>query len=148
MATREEIEKIALLLDESHPEKLMKKRNETRAGIGAVLRFLSQSDKPMTAGAISRSMNVSTARVAVLLNKMEAKGFIRRTTGAEDARTVVVSLTALGTQTVQKLRESLYQDIGVLIDTIGMDRLVEYATISREIRAVMKGPPADIIGEE
>lgn len=148
MATREEIEKIALLLDESHPEKLMKKRNETRAGIGAVLRFLSQSDKPMTAGAISRSMNVSTARVAVLLNKMEAKGFIRRTTGTEDARTVVVSLTALGTQTVQKLRESLYQDIGVLIDTIGMDRLVEYATISREIRAVMKGPPADIIGEE
>ena len=147
MATREEIEKMAILLDESHPEKLMKKRNETGAGIGAVLRFLSQSDKPMTAGSISRSINVSTARVAVLLNKMEAKGFVCRTTGTEDARTVVVSLTPLGMETAQKLHESLYQDIGVLIDTIGMDRLIEYANISREIRSVMKGPPTDIIGE-
>ncbi len=148
MATREQIEKMAILLDESHPAKLIKKRNETSAGIGAVLAFLFESGKPMTAGSISKFMNVSTARVAVLLKKMETRGFICRATGAEDARTVVVSLTELGSETVVKLRENLYQDIGRLIDTIGMERLIEYTNISKEIHSVMKGPPADIIGEE
>ena len=148
MATREQIEKIAVLLNESHPAKFIKKRNETSAGIGAVLRFLSEADKPMTAGSISKFMNVSTARVAALLKKMEARGFIRRTTGADDARTVVVSLTELGVETVKRLQENFYQDIGVLIDTIGMERLIEYTNISKEIRSVLKGPPADIIGEE
>ncbi len=147
MATREQIEKIALLLDESHPRKFMEKRNETSAGIGAVLNFLQDAGQPMTAGSISKFMHVSTARVAVLLKKMETRGFICRTPGAEDARTVVVSLTATGLETVKKLRESFYRDIGVLIDTIGMDRLIEYTTISKEIRSVMKGPPPDIIGE-
>lgn len=148
MATREEIEKIALLLDESHPSKFVKKHNETSAGIGAVLRFLADSGQPMTAGSISHFMNVSTARVAVLLKKMEARGLICRQAGATDARTVEVSLTPLGADKATRLRENLYHDIGILIDTIGVERLIEYTNISREIRSVMKGPPPDIIGEE
>lgn len=148
MATREQIETIAVLLDESHPSKFMKKRNETNAGIGAVLRFLYESGKPMTAGSISKFMNVSTARVAALLKKMEARGFICRTTGIEDARTVVVNLTEQGAEAVQKIRENMYLDIGVLIDRIGMERLIEYTAISKEIRSVLKGPPVDIIGDE
>ncbi|MBR5524528.1 MAG: winged helix DNA-binding protein [Clostridia bacterium] len=148
MATREEIEKIVLLLDESHPSKFMKKRNETNAGIGAVLRFLFESGQPMTAGSISQFMNVSTARVAVLLKKMEARGFIFRQAGTADARTVVVSLTEAGIETASKMQEDFHRDIGVLIDTIGMERLIEYTNISREIRSVIKGPSPDIIGEE
>ena len=147
MATQEEIRKIITLLDESHPAKFMKKHNETNAGIGAVLNFLYDSDQPMTAGSISKFMNVSTARVAVLLRKMEARGFISRQSGKEDGRTVVVRLTAAGTETVLKLRENFYRDVGILIDTIGMERLIEYTTISKEIRAVLKGPPPDIIGD-
>ena len=148
MATRDEIEKIASLLDESHPSKFVKKHNETNAGIGAVLRFLLESDRPMTAGSISQFMNVSTARVAVLLKKMEARDLICRQAGPEDARTVVVSLTDTGAEKAMRLRENMYRDIGILIDTIGMDRLIEYTNISREIRSVMKGPPPDIISEE
>ena len=147
MATQEEIRKISVLLDESHPAKFMKKHNETNAGIGAVLNFLHDSDKPMTAGSISKFMHVSTARVAVLLKKMEARGFISRQAGQEDGRTVVVQLTNAGREAVEKLLQSLHRDIGILIDTIGMDRLVEYTNISKEIRSVMKGPPPDIIGE-
>ena len=133
MATQEEIRKIITLLDESHPAKFMKKHNETNAGIGAVLNFLYDSDQPMTAGAISKFMNVSTARVAVLLRKMEARDFISRQSGKDDGRTVVVHLTAAGTETVLKLRENFYRDVGILIDTIGMERLIEYTTISKEI---------------
>ena len=147
MATQEEIKKISTLLDESHPAKFMKKRNETNAGIGAVLNFLYDSGKPMTAGSISKFMNVSTARVAVLLKKMEARHFISRQAGREDGRIVVVQLTEEGTETVKKLRESFQRDIGILIDTIGMERLIEYTNISKEIRSVMKGPPPEIIGE-
>ena len=147
MATQEEISKIIVLLDESHPAKFVKKHNETNAGIGAVLNLLYDSHQPITAGSISKYMNVSTARVAALLKKMEARGFISRQAGKEDGRTVVVHLTETGMETVRKLRENFRRDVGILIDTIGMERLIEYTSISKEIRAVLKGPPADIIGD-
>lgn len=150
MATKEDIEKIAHLLDEVRPTGFFQKIDETTMGIGAVLRLLYESNGAVTAGAISQFMNVSTARVAVLLKKMVAKGLIKKEQGREDARTIVVSLTEVGQKTISKMREDVYRDIGTLIDTIGMERLIEYTRISKEICSVMKGPPADIdiIGEE
>lgn len=150
MATKEDIEKIAYLLNDARPTGFFQKIDETTLGIGAVLRLLYESNGALTAGAISQFMNVSTARVAVLLKKMVAKGLIKKEQGREDARTIVVSLTEVGQKTISKMREDVYRDIGTLIDTIGMERLIEYTRISKEICSVMKGPPADIdiIGEE
>ena len=43
------------------------------------------------------------------------------------------------------MRDDIYQLLGTLIDQIGLSRMTEFALISKEIHAVIKGlePPKD-----
>lgn len=148
MATEEQIEKIKMLLEDCRPIDFFKRMNETTAGIGAVLRFLYESSDTVTAGKISSFMNVSTARVAVLLKKMAAKNLILKEAGTKDARTTVVRLSAHGLETVQQMRADLYRQLGLLIDRIGLERMTEYALMSKEIHAVIKNSLSDRIKRE
>lgn len=140
MATNEEIRRVLDLLHESKPKHAFKKLDDTTAGIGAVMRCLYKTDEPVTAGQISRILNVSTARVAVLLRKMESKGLIIKETGAADARTTVVRISDDGRKAHERIRAELYRDMGNIIDHIGMERMLEYIAISKEINALTKPP--------
>ncbi len=144
MATTEQIETVLELLKDSHPANFFKRMDETSAGIGAVLRLLYEAGRTVTAGQISNFMNVSTARVAVLLKKMDAKGLITKETGSADARTTVVKLSDLGYETAEKMRADMYSQVGTVIDKLGMERVVEFAAISKEIRSILKGPDIEM----
>lgn len=148
MATKEQIETVIKTFGDVHPAEFFKRMDETSAGIGAVLKLLHETESTVTAGKISSFMRVSTARVAVLLKKMEAKGLIIKETGATDARTTVVKLSVLGRETVEKMRADMYSQISTVIDKIGMERLEEFAAISKEIHSVIKGPSVEIIDSE
>lgn len=145
MATKEQIETIMVLLEDSHPAEFLKKMDASSAGIGAVLRLLYEAEHAVTAGQISQFMGVSTARVAVLLKKMVARGYIIKESGATDARTTVVTLSDFGRETAQKMRNDMYHQVGTVIDQLGMERLIEFTTISKEISSIVSGPSIDII---
>ena len=152
MATREQVNMIFELIKDSHKDShsdnFFKRINETNRGIAALLGHLNDDDVPVTAGQISRFMNVSTARVAVLLKKMEARGFIVKETDENDARKTVVVLSELGKKKAEELHDDMCSQISEMIDRIGMERLVDFIAVSKEIRSIMKGPPADIIDKE
>lgn len=144
MATKEQIDTLIKELKKVKPTNFVTKIDETSAGIGAVLRYLYESKETVTAGKISSFMNVSTARVAVLLKKMEAKGLIVKETGVEDARTTVVKLSDSGRQTVEKMQADLCREIGNVIDQVGMERMLEFIAITKEIHEVVKGPSVKV----
>ena len=96
MATEEEVERLLWLMHEVHPQHSFKEVDKTSEGLGAVLRFLGHVEEPVTSGQIAQAMQVSTARMAVLLKKLEGKGLIIRETGVNDARTTVVRLRQRG----------------------------------------------------
>lgn len=137
MATAEQIKIIQKLLDDSHPTEFFKRMDESSVGIGAVLRLLDEADDAVTAGQISQIIGVSTARVAVLLKKMVTKGYIVKETGLTDARTTVVTLSDLGRETVKKKRNNMYRQIGAAIDKVGMERLIEFTAVLKEISSVL-----------
>lgn len=144
MATPEQIEEISIALSSSHPKALFRAMDETQAGIGAVLRLLSESEGTVTAGKIADFMNVSTARVAVLLKKMAAKDLIIKESYADDARVTVVRLSPKGVQTAANIRNNMHTHIGAVIDKVGMERLLEFVDISRDIRTAMNCPPPEL----
>lgn len=143
MATKEQIEIVMKDFQDAHPVDFYYKINETRAGIGAVLRFLYESEGTVTAGKISAYMGVSTARVAILLKKMTAKGLIIKETDKADARVTVVRLSEYGEEAVEKVIRDIYHQVNVVIDKVGMERMLEYAQISREIKEAIKAPDID-----
>lgn len=146
MATNEQIEILLEKLKQAPPSEYFQKFDMNAAGIRAILKLLNETDSKVTAGKISERMNVSTARVAVLLRKMEAKGLIEKERDITDARVVVVKLSEHGKQVADKFKENVYTHISELIDKIGMEKMLEFAEISNEILAVMKAyqPEIDI----
>ena len=140
MATIAQIERMLAELERIHPVAFFRRMDETQAGIGAVLRLLHTSEEEITAGKISEVLNISTARVAVLIRKMAAKGLITKARSSADARVTMVGLTELGVRTVEGMRREMYQQVGLVIDAVGEERLREFLKIAAEIRAAVNPP--------
>lgn len=143
MATAEQIKLLMELLREAGPADYFKTLDQRQMGMEAILHMLLESGETVTAGSISEEMNVSTARVAVLLRKMAEKGLVTKETDAVDARVTVVRLTEAGRKTAEEKRSMAFRQMGAVIDRVGMDRMLEFAAILKEIKAVMKCPKED-----
>ena len=143
MATQEQIETLLEQLEKAPPSAHFQRIDKNAAGIQAILKYLSETDEQVTAGDISDHLNVSTARVAVLLKKMEAKGLIERGRDPVDGRVVLVRISECGRQTAKELRDDICRSLGEMIDRVGMDRMLEFAAISNEIHSIMNEQNAD-----
>lgn len=137
MATDAQIEIILKKLEKIHPRNLFKFVDDANAGMGAVMRLLYLSEGVVTAGTISEFMGVSTARVAVLLKKMEARGLIEKKSDALDARVTLVTLTEAGRRIVLDIESDVRRKMSRLIDEIGMERLLCFLETAQDIEQVM-----------
>ncbi len=148
MATKEQVEFVFENLLKVRDDNFLKEINVTKAGVGAVIKILHESDKPVSAGAISKIMGVSTARVAVLLRKMQAKGLIVKESDCTDARKTLVSLSETGRAISKKMKEEVYAHIDTVIEKVGIEKLTTFLTLSEEIRKVLYEtlpPPEEIV---
>lgn len=143
MATSEEITLIFKRLKEAFPTPFLRRIDETGAGISAVLNLLYDTGTTLTAGNISKHLRVSTARVAVLIKKMTAKGLIEKIADEKDARVTVVRLSPYGRETAEKIRAEMFSQINRIIDRVGMDRLLDFIEISAEINSIAKPPKVE-----
>ena len=144
MATMEQVEALLERLNEAPPSEHFQHLDQNTVGIQAILKYLCATDEKVTPGRISEHMKVSTARVAVLLKKMETKGLIERVRDPEDGRGVVVKLTDDGRRTAEAFRENIYRTTAEMIDRVGMDRMMEFAAISKEIHSIMSRQDIDV----
>ncbi|MDE7326318.1 MAG: winged helix DNA-binding protein [Lachnospiraceae bacterium] len=117
-----------------HPAGILQRIDERQEGVGAVLHLLHESDEMVTAGRISEVLGISTARVAVLLKKMVLKGLIIKEHVQSDARITVVSLTEQGRETIQAIEDEIFYQMGIVIDKVGEERVLEFIAIAKEIQ--------------
>lgn len=143
MATKAQIEMVLgefKKVHPPHPSGFLRRIDERQEGAGAVLCLLHESEDTITAGRISEVLGVSTARVAVLLKKMAAKGLIVKKRAPSDARVTMVTLTEEGKETVQRIEDEIFRQIGVVIDQVGEERILEFIAIAKEIQnAIAQG---------
>lgn len=106
-------------------------------GVGLTLSHLEQASGEVNAGDLSKKLNVSTARIAALLKRMEQNGLITRRASQKDARRIVVKITPAGIALVDEMREQTLQKIEILLDQISSEDLETYIRISHQIKTVM-----------
>ncbi len=143
MATQEQIEELLQQLKKAPPSAPFRGIDRNTAGIRAILHYLNETTDTVTAGKISEHMAVSTARVAVLLKKMTARGLIEKCSDPSDARVVVVKLSEEGKRAARKLKSNVYSQIGAMIDKVGMERMLEFVAISHEIHSMIETSDMD-----
>ena len=147
MATEEQLEYILQELPKAHPVDFFKVLTDSNAGIGFALKLLYSADgQHLSAGDVSEAMGVSTARVAVLLKKMEGKGLITRESDRTDARVTVVCLSEAGKTVAEQMQENMLGHISYVIDKVGMEKLKQFIALSVEVKVAMAegfSPPMD-----
>lgn len=108
MATYEEISFLKERFAGTMPSNLTEKLNSVNLGIGSLLNILDSADgRQFTCGDISQIMNVSTARVATILKKAEARGLINRSCHEKDKRITIVTLTSEGKDAVKQMNHTV-----------------------------------------
>lgn len=100
-----------------------------------VLTFLFSNGSCAHPSQLSRSMAVSTARVAAILNKLEKKGFVQRSSDPDDERKVIVTLTDSGYNEVSLSIENVLIYLSKILETLGPEDAKEYIRIQKKLLA-------------
>lgn len=82
---------------------------------------------------ISEEMNISSARVASILNGLEDKGFIERKIDTSDRRRILVSLTDLGKEKALLHEEKVIGIIARMLELLGEEDAKELLRITARI---------------
>lgn len=138
MASREDAQVFLNKLYSCIPRSFYDRLGATQRGFGFILSYLEQADGEVVAGDLARKLNVSTARIAALLKRMEQSGYIRRSTSAEDRRRTVVEITPSGIAYVDDMREQTLIRVEKLLDLFSKEDLDNYIRISNQIREAME----------
>lgn len=124
-------EKAIFYMDKFHqnkPAPMMQRISKDENGIGFLLTYLYRNTEvQVTAGDLAKNLGVSTARIAVLLKKMEARGYINKAVCESDARKTIIKLTEVGKIKVEGQRElmiDLMQKIILEVGEADLDHLI------------------------
>lgn len=117
---------------------LYSKLDESQRGTGFVIAYLSEAEGRVIAGDLARELNVSTARIAALLRKMEKDGLIRRCRAQTDARQIVVEITQAGIEYSDMMKAQILEKAMLLLEKVGKDDLNEFIRISKKIKQALE----------
>ena len=109
--------------------------------------YLYCRKEPVRAGQLSQVLDISTARVAKLLQTLEEKGAVQRACDPADRRRVQVCLTPCGQEMVHTAHGHMVRQLTRLFDALGEQDAREYvrlcgrvAELTRQLRAA---PPEE-----
>ena len=137
MNKRDEAQKFLNKWCSSVPSSFFKKMDATLRGYGFILGYLKRVDGEVIAGDFARELNVSTARIAALLKKMEKSGFITRCRSAEDARRTVVEITPAGMALIDNMQEQTLVKVEKILEKISKEDIDNFFRISDKIKKIM-----------
>lgn len=97
------------------------------------LSLLLLDDAPGCPSELSRSMGVSSARIAALLKHLEQKGFIQRRADEFDERRVNVSLTDMGRELINERRRDAIERVAAALRSLGEEDAREYVRLQQKM---------------
>ena len=112
---------ILYIISSNKCEELTDLLNDWTKGLFVILRVIEVSEKEVTAGDIASALKVSTARVAVALNTLEAKKWIKKHKSYLDARKTIVELTDLGKEVLETKKLKVVNMVSNFLDKLTIE---------------------------
>ena len=111
--------------------------NEFNRGEVGVLGYLAFDKDEATAGELSEKLNVTTARIASILNSLENKEYIKRKEDNLDKRKILVSITTKGKELANITKREITKKIIRVVEEVGYDEVKDYVRIALKIRDIL-----------
>ncbi len=99
-----------------------------------VLRILKGAQKPLSTSDIRARMIEKMADTSRLVERLSAKGWVKREASLEDKRLVDVTITPLGLEYVSKL-EGLNEHVESIYENLTSDEAIDLNTILNKLRS-------------
>lgn len=138
MATAEEIKLVMDILDQNGPHDALEHFKHARMGMIAVLKLLNESSGEITSKMICDGIHASSARIATLLQKMEARGLVVKSSTERDSRLTIVSLTKEGETKIKEFKKQFVDTIKIMIEEIGIEEIERMSKTLNRIREIME----------
>lgn len=138
MITMEQVSQIVGEFKEIRPIKFFSKIDGVNAGKRFVLGYLSENDGEIYASSLSSIMNISRARISIMLDSLIQKGYITKKVSTNDARKEVVSITPLGLEEANKDKKEINDVIIKVVNLVGYDKVMEFIDIAKKIKEVLQ----------
>lgn len=122
---------------DNRPNRFNNFLDEFNKGEFGLLNYIYFETKEVSAGMLSEKLKVSTARIASILNSLEAKKLIKRKIGTDDKRKVVVEITTKGKEIINKYQEEVVNKVSYIISRIGQEKAKQYFDIMLEINSII-----------
>lgn len=129
LAATELMRKAFLLLRTKTQQKL----GQFTQGECFLLQQLLTSDRPLTPRELADSLGASSARIAALLNALQAKAMIVRKSSPTDGRRVLVSITPAGRDKAQRQLDAIRTALSGTLAQLGERDAQEYLRITGRI---------------
>lgn len=100
-------------------------------GMNSILSYLKTKKEDVTAGELAIQLDVSTARIAVLLKKLEKLNMVVKRISSKDARVTIVEITPTGLKHIDeetKKSVSIMQKILEKVDPKEIEEFIRLAT--------------------
>ena len=138
MATIEEINNIKRLIENNKSTHKFEKIQLHRMGIEGVLKLLYESDKPLKSIELCNKLNISSARMAVIIKKLESRELITKNISINDARVIQIELTNKGKIKYNELQDIFTSIASNISDNIGYNKLKEFTNIYLTIEQIIE----------
>ncbi|MCK9235828.1 MAG: MarR family transcriptional regulator [Acholeplasmataceae bacterium] len=110
-----------------------------------LLYLLNQSDKnQVTPSEISERLNVSSARIAAGLNRLQDKKYITREIDKDDRRKIIIQLTKAGINTAETMKASKFTRVYQVFNKLGKEDTDELLRIIEKLKAITKEESAHV----
>ena len=103
----------------------------------AVMRLLDRQNGELTAGEISRLLEMTTSRIAAVLGTLEKKGLIVRQADHADRRRVLVTLTESGTALCRMKRQCMLRRMTRLLAALGEEDAAHFVRLMKREQALI-----------
>jgi DNA-binding MarR family transcriptional regulator len=94
---------------------------------------ISQEGRAVLPGEISDNMNISTARIASVLNSLEGKNYITREIDKDDRRQILVKITKEGESFIKEQEQRVTREIVNALEMLGENDAKEYIRITGKL---------------
>jgi DNA-binding MarR family transcriptional regulator len=139
MASKAEVFEVMAKLQAHNPLEVFRSIEEINSGMGYILLKLYNAKDEMFAIDLSQDMQISRARVTMLLRKLISRGLVVKQRSKIDARKEIITITNKGRDNVTQIKHKILDDVNMIIDKLGFDKVNEFLDISNEIYETLQG---------
>ena len=106
-------------------------------GMLSILMYLDNYGEGAYANTMASHLQISKARVAVLLQKLEKRGLIAKSKSPKDARIEIVTMTLDGKKELNNINQMIQSTTQRVLEKIGKEDVEEFIRILGAIKKVM-----------